>query len=39
MQINVCRQGTAYQNLKNHFAAILKFKNYTFVQTSDLLKQ
>ena len=31
MQINVCRNSTDYQNLKNNLAAILKFENYALV--------
>ena len=33
------QKSSDYQNLKNYFAAILKFENYAFVWTSELLKQ
>ena len=39
MQINLCSKSTDYQNLKNYLAVILKFENYAFVWTSELLKQ
>ena len=39
MQINVCKKSTDYQNFKKYFAAILKFENYAFVWSYELLKQ